>query len=387
MTLTPGTKVIDVITVSGKIVSIPYVAPVPGDKFINLMTAGGPVAQKYAAPAVGDKYLMVQTPGGPVALAVIGNTNRWTRQNLAARWSSRSLHGSVILSSDRILVIGGNPSTSFTEIYKDVWRSSDLGRTWVPLTINMECGPRTGHACVVLADGTILIMGGYTTGYTVMNDVWKSIDGGATWTLVTASAGWSVRGGHSSVVLADGTIIVMGGTSSSLYNAYNDVWKSIDGGATWTLVTSTPGWSTRHSAGAVVLLDGSVVMMGGYNPLTYTWESDVWRSTDGCIHWTEQSSNGLIPVGYTDGRQGFGSVVMTDGTIMVMGGYNSGYLNDVIQSSNLGVTWTTLPDAPWYRRHGFGCVRTSDNRIIISGGTTYSYAGGPSALNDVWKYT
>ena len=34
-------------------------------------------------------------------------------------------------------------------------------------------------------------MGGETTGSNRVNDVWQSSNGGATWTIVTASAGWA----------------------------------------------------------------------------------------------------------------------------------------------------------------------------------------------------
>jgi hypothetical protein len=51
------------------------------------------------------------------------------------------------------------------------------------------------------------------------------------------------RSGHSSVALSDNTILVMGGVSAYTTNAYsNDVWKSVDGGSTWNLVTNT-AWS------------------------------------------------------------------------------------------------------------------------------------------------
>jgi hypothetical protein len=51
---------------------------------------------------------------------------------------------------------------------------------------------------------------------------------GATWKLVTASAPWAARYGHTSVIDAAGAIFVIGGGSSSYYN---DAWMSTDGGA------------------------------------------------------------------------------------------------------------------------------------------------------------
>ena len=43
---------------------------------------------------------------------------------------------------------------------------------------------------MVLSDGSVLVMGGLD-GASKKNDVWKTVNGGASWTLVTSSAGWT----------------------------------------------------------------------------------------------------------------------------------------------------------------------------------------------------
>ena len=48
------------------------------------------------------------------------------------------------------------------------------------------------------------------------------------------------RYGYTSVVLSDGSVLVMGGEDR--YGKKNDVWKTVDGGASWILVTSSAGW-------------------------------------------------------------------------------------------------------------------------------------------------
>ncbi len=50
--------------------------------------------------------------------------------------------------------------------------------------------------------------------------------------------------GHSSVVLPTRTVLVMGGETSEGFS--NEVWKSVTGGVTWTLVTAN-AWSTGVS--------------------------------------------------------------------------------------------------------------------------------------------
>ena len=42
---------------------------------------------------------------------------------------------------------------------------------------------------MVLSDGSVLVMGGDSGSY--KNDVWKTVNGGASWILVTSSAGWT----------------------------------------------------------------------------------------------------------------------------------------------------------------------------------------------------
>ncbi len=49
---------------------------------------------------------------------------------------------------------------------------------------------RFAHSSVVLSDGAVLVMGGYDN-ISSKNDVWKTADGGASWIKVTSSAGWT----------------------------------------------------------------------------------------------------------------------------------------------------------------------------------------------------
>ncbi len=51
------------------------------------------------------------------------------------------------------------------------------------------------------------------------------------------------RADHTSVVLSDGSVLVMGGWDNSGYR--NDVRKTVDGGASWILVTGSAGWTGK----------------------------------------------------------------------------------------------------------------------------------------------
>ena len=89
-----------------------------------------------------------------------------------------------------------------------------------------------------------------------------------TWTEVNPDAPWSARQFHASVVIADGSIVLMGGDDGS---RRNDVWRSVNQGATWTEMTPSANWSARSHHTSVVLPDGSIVLMGGLDA-SYTWK-------------------------------------------------------------------------------------------------------------------
>ena len=173
----------------------------------------------------------------------------------------------------------GSP-TDYTDLTTNYCTFDDLG-SW---------SARYGHTSVVMPDGSIVLMGGYDGSN--KRDVWRSTDNGETWTRMTSSAGWSARQYHTSVVMPDGSIVLMGGNDGS---RKNDVWRSTDNGATWTRMTSSAGWSARQYHTSVVMPDGSIVLMGGNDGRR---KNDVWRSTDNGKTWTQviiistgQSSN------------------------------------------------------------------------------------------------
>ena len=61
------------------------------------------------------------------------------------------------------------------------------------MQMNARAGGRQdmGHKSVVMPDGSIVLMGGYRCHAGLYDEVWRSTDNGASWMQVTASAGWS----------------------------------------------------------------------------------------------------------------------------------------------------------------------------------------------------
>ncbi len=109
----------------------------------------------------------------------------------------------------------------------DVWRSTDRGASWVRQTEHAQWAGRSRHAAVCLPDGSIVVMGGRDSTNAVLDDVWRSTDKGVTWTRQVENAPWAARDSHAAVALADGSIVMMGGWGAE---QYNDAWRSTDQG-------------------------------------------------------------------------------------------------------------------------------------------------------------
>ncbi|GAB6285430.1 MAG: hypothetical protein STSR0009_16310 [Methanoregula sp.] len=196
------------------------------------------------------------------------NGTTWTQLTGSAEWPGRSRHSSEVMPDGSIILMGGGNESG---LLNDVWRSTNNGLTWTRQTGNAGWSPRYSHASVVLPDGSLVIMGGYDGG--LKNDVWRSVDNGATWTQLTASAGWSERMYHSSVALPDGSILLMGGTDIGNTCNLNDVWRSVDNGTTWTQLTDSAAWDPRYGQTSVAVPDGGVVLVAGKGDSYY---HDAW---------------------------------------------------------------------------------------------------------------
>jgi len=199
----------------------------------------------------------------------------WIRQTASAPWPARAKHASVGLPDGSILLMGG-----FNGAYlNDVWRSDDKGVTWTCVTAHASWEGRYGMASVVLPDSRIAIMGGMTSsgGVLFSRDLWISADRGLSWERqnYTFGSAPTPRRYHSMVALPDGSILVSGGNSSG--TAFLDeLLRLKEEGASWSAQKyGLPEGEGRYHHSTVVLPDGSIVLLGGQVPSGI--RNDVWR--------------------------------------------------------------------------------------------------------------
>lgn len=300
----------------------------------------------------------------------------WTPQTAGAGWPARQMHSSVSTPNGSIVLMAGYAGTSSVYLFdnkNDVWRSVDSGATWTEINPNAPWNKRVEQSSVRMPDGSIILMGGADLN-NYYHDVWRLMPNSETWIPQNAGAPWTARYAHSSVVTPDGVIVLMGGHDSS--GLKNDVWQSMDYGITWTLQNASAAWYPREGPSSVAMSDGSIVLMGGWNGNRF---NDTWRSTDNGKIWTLMNS---CP-GWSE-RYFSTSVAMPDDSIVLMGGNiatGSSITNDVWRSKDNGSTWTLVNANPgWSVRSSHTSVAMPNGSIVLMGG------GSTDGLkNDVWQ--
>ena len=161
----------------------------------------------------------------------------WTLINEEAEWAPRA-GLQVVELRNRFYLMGGRtprppslpPIPGDSDIWGDVWKSYDKGKTWVQIlaTDDEQHWPARAYFQAVTKGGYMYVLGGqnfklepnecppfvlecppFVSNSDFFNDVWRSRDG-VHWEQMTDAAPWAGRAGLSSVVYK-GEIYVMGG--------------------------------------------------------------------------------------------------------------------------------------------------------------------------------
>ena len=264
------------------------------------------------------------------------------------------------------------------------------------------------------------------------NDVWASLDMGATWDLiagisrngtrgyvaaVNASNSFASRGGSSNCedpanddVFSIGGIEYVPGTNVTT-GATNEVWYSTDA-ITWRLQTGSrtstfaPG---RYFSSCDIDDHGVMYVMGGVQPGTSTTANkllgDVWQGRLKGREWVRVDDPELEKWSPRAEHQvlQWHSPTFNKDIIYVMGGMvkydtrfdtrNTQTINDVWATSDGGVTWAQLAGAGmdgetpmWSKRWGHAAVITEAGVLVVTGGTD-SVTGRPEnqvTKKDMW---
>lgn len=255
-----------------------------------------------------------------------------------------------------------------------IYRSSDGGSTWNQVLSGApgdEVAFDPANSAIVYAT-----LGG-PTGVTATG-FYRSTDSGQTWTQLTGGVlpTWPTQPigriamgiAHNATGNAIPTTIYLGIANSSNGLAFG-VYKSVDGGTTWALV-SAPNYCMENSTSGqceydnVVRVDpvnDSIVFIGGASQAV---PSTLFRSLDGGNSWAEISSGANLVYLHSDTHA---LAFLPNGSLLYVG--NDGGMWSTTDISNLSVNWTNLNSTLAITEFYPGMSLHPTNINIISGGT------------------
>lgn len=263
----------------------------------------------------------------------------------------RVWHAAARLADGRVLVTGGFPIYGqFDNVTATAEIFDPATETWSPAG-SMPIG-RAAHELAVLPDGRVVAVGGTDNyGVSYVGDVHV---------LDPSTGGWQAAGalqeGRNNVgvaVLSDGRVLVAGGypggTLADLFDPVTNMVAPVSALAVW-----------RHSHRAFTLPDGRGLAIGGasngftpttelYDPATGTWSSGPSMQT---------------------GRARFTLSELQDGRLMVAGGHDTdnALVFDSVELYN-PATGTWSPGSPMnHARARHAACALDDGRVLVTGG-------------------
>ncbi|HLJ97812.1 MAG TPA: PKD domain-containing protein [Gemmataceae bacterium] len=186
--------------------------------------------------------------------------------------------------------------------------------------------------------------------------VWKTSNGGTTWTPLTDTQSTLFMG--SLAILPGSDInhrILYAGTGEANFSGDSSYGRGVlvsrDSGATWTLTGNSV--FNQRSIGSVVIDptdttgDTAYAAVSGNptNGATFAGNYGIWKTMDGGANWTNTTANIVSPF-----FSPFTSLVMDPGNHSVLyaavGTTNGSTANGVYETTNGGTTWTPLTGFP-----------------------------------------
>jgi N-acetylneuraminic acid mutarotase len=204
---------------------------------------------------------------------------------------ARSNHTAVLLANGKVLVIGGFNGSylASAEVFDPTTGS------WVA-TGSLATGCH-GNTATLLPNGKVLVTGGYTGGYLSRAELYDPATGAWTGTGALNAA----RAYHTAILLSDGKVLIAGGYNSGGYLAGAEIYDP--GTGTFSVTGSLSVARARQSA--TVLPNGKVLVAAGtngshlssaevYDPAAGTWAATGGLATARSFHSASLLANGKL---------------------------------------------------------------------------------------------
>lgn len=221
-------------------------------------------------------------PSNRNTLIAATNNGIYKSIDAGANWVLKST--SALQFQDLVFKANSGTKTLFAATATAYYRSTNMGETWTQVTAGLTLlsgGTRLG---VTPADSNVV----YLSSNAAYGTIYKSTDGGSSFTMLKSTDTlYNLTGyGNTPGDVGQGNYNTGLGVDrlnpNIVYFVSHPVWKSTDGGVTWTQLTNW--WEKIHT-------DMHQTFTSPYNnqKLWNMNDGGVWLSTDGGVSWTPKS--------------------------------------------------------------------------------------------------
>ncbi|UKJ07482.1 Ig-like domain-containing protein [Solitalea lacus] len=319
---------------------------------------------------------LLMSPTDHNVLVAATDDGIWKTTDGGATWTVKKTGGAFY---NMYLKPEAGSTTLYAVTNTDFWRSTDFGDTWTQTTLPGTTGTG-GRIGVTKADPNVVYLtfvGDFNAG--TATPVYKSTDSGVSFTTVKAAGGTNFNG-------YDGTSSGQGDynygmtvdplNANTVYIVGHVVWKSTNGGTTWTQLTNW--WSELHS-------DMHQAVFSPYDDSKQYNINDggIWLSTNGGVNWTPKSDGLNATECYHAAQSPINKNLLSIGT----------QDNGELYFSN--GTWYTNRGGDWIEQMAFDYrptnnavyyINQDDNRRIIATGATQSFGSLFTTGAGGWNY-
>jgi FlgD Ig-like domain len=273
-----------------------------------------------------------------------------------------------------------NPSTLWAATSEGLYKSTDAGATWAVslsllMTMDVAVDPTNGSVVYATA-GQLGVPDDTQAG------IWKTTNGGSSWTRLGGGLPTTDFGRTPIVVSADGTR-VYAGVSDAVSRQVVGLYRSTNGGSTWSNMSST-NWANAQAwydnTIAVSPADRDVVLCGGL---------DMYRTSNGGSNLNDVTAwylgyDGVVPAG---GPEGPSDYVHADQHAITFDPDNSDVVyvacdGGIFKSTDRGVTWGgkngNLRTTQIYNGLGIGTTTVDLALAGLQDNGTIKYTGADS---------
>ena len=275
----------------------------------------------------------------------------------------------TLLSNGQVLIVGGDTSPSAAELYDP--SSGNFASTGAPIQPHGYF-----HTATLLNDGRVLVVGGLVTpgqgGLATDTNAGAETYDPQSGTFTKAGAMFANRNLHTATLLADGRVLVAGGYArgdSAPGNVRFDTAELYDP-STGNFSPTSPMTEARSAHAAALLPDGKVLLAGGdFNDPS----AELFDPVSTAFSATGSMNN--------PSRSLSQAVVLSSGQVLIAGGQNPGTVaTNSAELYNPASAIFTSAGSMVCHRTLFALTALLDGRQLATGGDT---AGGTGGCNGV----